>query len=117
MGLFMTDAHGNYLALSVDGKTYYLNHSCVSSFSEYLSSKGKRGRVGGGGGGAQNVCYALVFLHVAAQHLNLKRYNWLMSFVVIQNTLHTHTHTHTHTHIGSWYLVESQREHLWKLER
>ena len=42
VALFMTDAHGNYLALSVDGKTYYLNHSCVSSFSQYLSSKGKR---------------------------------------------------------------------------
>jgi len=46
VALFMTDGHGNYLALSVDGKTYYLNHSCVSSFSQYLSSKGKK--LGGG---------------------------------------------------------------------
>lgn len=39
--LFMTDAHGNYLALSVDGRTYYLNHSCIASFSQDLNSKGR----------------------------------------------------------------------------
>ena len=37
--------------MSVDGKTYYLNHSCVSKFSDKWTGKseserGERGRVG-----------------------------------------------------------------------
>ena len=114
VALFMTDAHGNYLALSVDGKTYYLNHSCVSSFSEYLSSKGKRGWRGES---LAYTCHALLFPSHGSSASQLEEVHWLMSFLVVQNTLY-HTHTHTHTqHTGSCCLVESQRERLWKLER
>ena len=32
--LFMCDQYGNYLALSVDSKTYYLNADCVSKLKD-----------------------------------------------------------------------------------
>ena len=40
LALFMRDEYKNYLAVSVDGKIYYLNNSCVPHFSQDLSEKG-----------------------------------------------------------------------------
>ena len=37
------------MALSVDGKTYYLNHSCVASFSDHWRDKSEFEQGGGGG--------------------------------------------------------------------
>lgn len=41
LALFLTDRYKNYLALSVDGRIYYLNHSCIPTFTQDIGTKGK----------------------------------------------------------------------------
>ena len=53
------------------------------------------------GGGSERMLCSLVFLHMAAQHLNLKRYNWLMSCCGTKHVTRTHiTHTHRKLVLG-----------------
>ena len=41
LALFLSDRYHNYLALSVDGKIYYLNHSCLATFTHDISTRGE----------------------------------------------------------------------------
>ena len=37
--LFLQDSHSNFLALTVDGRIYYLNHASAESFKSDISSR------------------------------------------------------------------------------
>ena len=39
--MFIVDPNNNYLALTLDGNTYYLHHSCTGILQEDIASRSK----------------------------------------------------------------------------